>query len=217
MYVQKAKYDEKSAENKLPKETMEQYMYTYLNQIYGLKSLIIEGAGGIINGLKKYSSADSDVALFGKILRNECDEDFRLVFNEVKIAMTDILREKLKKKYRHKGEPELAKMIKDMQQGEIEETYWQAIIQKMYNEEHYNVLIPRIRDKIESGKDGYKLEGKRMTREEQNALRAKQGNKISYNELQKVLYYPSPNRLFLISSLQRTKNIWKDLPDFSKR
>jgi hypothetical protein len=50
---------------------MEQYMYTYLNQRYGLKNLIIEWAAAIINGIKKYSKEDHSVCLFGKILRNE--------------------------------------------------------------------------------------------------------------------------------------------------
>jgi hypothetical protein len=31
MYTQKVKFDKKCEENKMPRETMEQYMYTYLN------------------------------------------------------------------------------------------------------------------------------------------------------------------------------------------
>lgn len=71
IYAQKVKYDQKCEENKLPRETMEQYMYTYLNQRYGLKNLIIEWAASIINSIKKYSKEDHTVSLFGKILRNE--------------------------------------------------------------------------------------------------------------------------------------------------
>lgn len=41
--------------------------------------MIIEWASSIINGIKTYSSEDNDVAVFGKILRNECDEEFRAV------------------------------------------------------------------------------------------------------------------------------------------
>ena len=52
IYAQKVKYDQKCEENKLARETMEQYMYTYLNQRYGLKNLIIEWAASIINGIK---------------------------------------------------------------------------------------------------------------------------------------------------------------------
>jgi hypothetical protein len=58
---------------------MEQYMYIYLNQKYGLKNLIIEWAAAIISGIKTYLKTDHDVTLFGKILKNECDEEFRFI------------------------------------------------------------------------------------------------------------------------------------------
>jgi len=79
MYTQKKKHDEKSIEARMARETMEQYMYTYLNQRYGLKQLIIEWAGAIIAGIKRFSKEDADVCLFGKVLRNEVDEEFRFV------------------------------------------------------------------------------------------------------------------------------------------
>lgn len=41
IYNSKTKFDQKCYENHLPRETMEQHLYTYLNQKYGLKSLII--------------------------------------------------------------------------------------------------------------------------------------------------------------------------------
>ena len=43
-------------------------MYTFLNQKYGLRSLIIEWVAAIITGIKNYSAEDNDVAVFGKIL-----------------------------------------------------------------------------------------------------------------------------------------------------
>jgi hypothetical protein len=54
-------------------------MYTYLNQKYGLKSLIIEWASTIIHGVRTYLRDDHEVTLFGKILKNECDEEFRFI------------------------------------------------------------------------------------------------------------------------------------------
>ena len=74
IYNSKTIYDKKCYENKIPRETMEQHMYTYLNHKYGLKSLIIEWAAAIINAIKLYSNQDSDINLFGKILRNEQDK-----------------------------------------------------------------------------------------------------------------------------------------------
>ena len=79
MEQQKIKYDSKCRESGLPIETMEQFMYTYLNQKYGLKSLIIEWASTIIHSIKVYLRDDHQVTLFAKILKNECDEEFRFI------------------------------------------------------------------------------------------------------------------------------------------
>jgi len=68
IYMSKAEFDKKCLENRLPKETMEQHMYSFLNQKYGLKSLIIEWATSIVNGIKMYSLEDSDICLFGKVI-----------------------------------------------------------------------------------------------------------------------------------------------------
>lgn len=53
---------------------MNQYLFTYLNQKYGLKNLTIEAASNIVSGIQEYSGRDNDIAVFGKILRNEVDE-----------------------------------------------------------------------------------------------------------------------------------------------
>ena len=42
IYLNKVKFDEKCMENSQPRETMDQFLYTYLNQKYGLKTLIGE-------------------------------------------------------------------------------------------------------------------------------------------------------------------------------
>ena len=63
----------------MAKETMEQFIYTYMNQKYGLKNLIVEQVVAIVNGLVIYSQDDHEVALFAKILKNECDEEFRFI------------------------------------------------------------------------------------------------------------------------------------------
>ena len=63
---------------------MEQFMYTYFNQKYGLKNLIVEWACAIINAVRRYHREDHDVFLFGKILKNECDEEFRFIQMHVK-------------------------------------------------------------------------------------------------------------------------------------
>ena len=54
-------------------------MYSYLVQKYGLKSLIVEWATAIINAVRAYAREDHEVALFAKVLKNECDEEFRYI------------------------------------------------------------------------------------------------------------------------------------------
>ena len=67
-------------------------MYTYLNQKYGLKTLIIEWASTLITGIKTYLRDDHEITLFAKILKNECDEEFRFVQARVKESLSNMLR-----------------------------------------------------------------------------------------------------------------------------
>ena len=107
MYTQKEKFDKKCLDAKVPKETLEQYMYTYLNQKYGLKSLIVEWAASIINGIKTYIKTDHDVALFAKILKNECDEGFRAIQVHVKETLLSLVKVMIKDKHPLKSELEV--------------------------------------------------------------------------------------------------------------
>ncbi len=83
-------------------------MYTYLNQKYGLKTLIIEWASAIIQGVKTYLLDDHQVTLFAKILKNECDEEFRYVQMHVKDSLGQMLKQVLREKYQTKSEKEIA-------------------------------------------------------------------------------------------------------------
>ena len=60
----KIKFDSKCLDTNVARESMEQYMYTYFNQRYGLKSLIIENVVSLINSIKVYASEEHDVKLF---------------------------------------------------------------------------------------------------------------------------------------------------------
>lgn len=91
IYESKTSYDKKCVEIRMPKETMEQHMYTFLNQKFGLKNLIIEWATSIINGIKMYANEEPDICLFGKILRNEIEEDYRVIFKKLKGSIYDLL------------------------------------------------------------------------------------------------------------------------------
>ena len=99
-------------------------MYTYLNQKYGLKPLIVEWAAAIINAVKTYVKEEHDVALFAKILKNECDEDFRLIQMHVKETLTSLVKLMLKEKYSQKQEKAIMQMLDTVEKGKIDDWMW---------------------------------------------------------------------------------------------
>lgn len=195
IYSSKIKYDQKCEENKLPRETMEQYMYTFLNQRYGLKNLIIEWAASIINGIKKYSKEDHAVSLFGKILRNECDEEFRFIQMHVQDTLTGLLKAVLKDKFPHKSEQSVMVAQEQIMNGFIEDAYWAKIIEKMYDDQDCYTLEETFRDIIQtrqnsnfSAREGSRSSKRKMTREERIALISqKDSDKLLFSEFLKAV------------------------------
>merc|ERR1719181_646466 len=150
LYASKVKYDAKCREAKLPRETMEQHLYTYLNQKYGLKSLIIEWASAVMAAVKKFADEDNDVAVFGKILRNEIDEEFRIVQKQLKDTVMELLRVYLKGRFTLKSEDEVSKLLKKRMASSVYEEEWVDIIKYMYNHEDSVTLIMKCKDLIAS-------------------------------------------------------------------
>jgi hypothetical protein len=146
IYASKSKYDIKCAETHLPRETMEQHMYTFLNQKYGLKHIILEWATAIIQGIKKYAAEDNDVAVFGKILRNEIDEEFRFVQRQLKETVHELLRVYVKGKRPLKSDEEINAIVKKKVHSTLLEEEWIDIVKYMYNNEDAVSIIMRIRD-----------------------------------------------------------------------
>ena len=144
IYNNKTIYDQKCYENKIPRETLEQYMYTYLNQKYGLKNLIIEWASSIINAIKMYSSEDCDINLFGKILRNEQEEDSRLVIDNLKNNVSELLEYYLSNKNPFKSKTEIKKLLKNKKEGILLEEEWKGIINYIYSEEDAEIIQNKI-------------------------------------------------------------------------
>ncbi len=189
IYQSKVEFDKKCLESKMPRETMEQHMYTFLNQKYGLKNLIIEWATSIINGIKMYSNEDSDISLFGKILRNELEEDSRIVLQRVKSTITDLLTYFLKSKFPLKSTAEIKDMVTQKSTGLLLEDEWKGIVYYVYQKDDAANLENRITDFIrKNGGSKFDQSGKKLTREEIiNLSRQKEEFKISYKDFQKIL------------------------------
>ena len=120
-------------------------MYTYLNQKYGLKSLIVEWAASIINAVKTSIKEEHDVSLFAKILKNECDEDFRFIQQHVKETLVSLVKVMLKDKHPLKTEGDIQKMLDNVIKGKVDDWMWNKIIDRMYDLRDGEVLKENIR------------------------------------------------------------------------
>lgn len=146
IYTSKSKFDIKCAESHLPRETMEQHLYTYLNQKYGLKNLILDWAESIIAAIRRYTPEDNDVAVFGKILRNEVDEEFRFVQRQLKETVADLLRVYLRGKFPAKTDEEINQLLRKRTNGFVNEEEWVDIVKYMYNADDAMNVIVKVRE-----------------------------------------------------------------------
>ena len=191
IYHSKAEFDKKTDENKLPRETLEQHMYTYLNQKYGLKSIIIEWASNIINGIKIFSGEDSEICLFGKILRNEIEEDARLIYSRLQQSILEYLKYYIKSKHPYKSAKDIQKMIKEKKTNKmLTEDEWKKIITYLYNSEDAKIIEEKVQDVIQKKFFKSKLDtDRKLTREEIIQLsRTKEEFNIPLKDLVKILH-----------------------------
>ena len=131
----KMRFDRSARTPICSRETMEMHMYTFLNQRYGLKSLIVEHASAIIQAVTKYSTIDNDTLVFGKIIRNEIDEEFRFVQKQLKETVVELLRVKLKGTFQLKTDAQINQLVESRCRGYVEHEEWKDIIRYMYNHE----------------------------------------------------------------------------------
>eukprot|EP00826_Nyctotherus_ovalis_P058594 TRINITY_DN806_c0_g1_i1.p1 TRINITY_DN806_c0_g1~~TRINITY_DN806_c0_g1_i1.p1 ORF type:complete len:269 (-),score=64.89 TRINITY_DN806_c0_g1_i1:1474-2280(-) len=154
MYVQKVKYDKKCLESKLAKETMEQFTYTYLNQVYGIKKLVHDYSNSIVEAINKYPH-DLDVYLFGKVYNSEIDEGFISIAYNSRNSASEAVKEVLRKKHKAKAEGEVLKYHNEYKNGKVlEEWLWKETLQKLANYEATQLIEQieaTLKDKLAKG------------------------------------------------------------------
>ena len=109
-------------------------MFTYLNQKYGLKKLIIEWAAAIVNGIKLYMKEDTDVALFAKILKNEIEEDFRYIQEKIKVTVSKVLKTYLRDRYKTKSESQITYAQERIESGYLSNSALVYILNYIYED-----------------------------------------------------------------------------------
>ena len=148
LYISKNNYNIKCEQLKLPKETLEEYMYTYLYKKYGLKNIVIDWAKNIINGIKKYSKVDSNVLLFAKILKNEQEEDAQFIIPKISNNVEELLKFYLKKQNPLKSIDEINKIFEFKKKSELNEEEWKGIIFTIYEKKEAEEIQKKIENFI---------------------------------------------------------------------
>lgn len=144
IYTSKAKYDQKSLENRLPRETMRQHIRTFFNQKYGLKSLITEWVFGVVEGVKEHSAQDNDIAVFWKTLQNQLDENFKLTQCSIKETAVELLRKLYIAKHPLKNNNDIKGAIKEKTRGFLYEEEWSSIASFMYDDSDYEIVVNKV-------------------------------------------------------------------------
>ena len=150
IYNSKLENDKKLSQNHQQKLTMEQFLYQYLTNKYGLKNLVIEYASCIIQGIKDFSKKNSEVLLFGKILRNEIEEQEILIIAKLKETINEFLIYYYQNKFQYKSKNEIDNLVKKCKIGILNEEQWKNIVAFLFsdNENDMNNLMEKIQKYI---------------------------------------------------------------------
>jgi hypothetical protein len=96
-----------------------------------------------------YCQEDHEVNLFGKIIKNECDEEFRFIQLHVRDTLLSLVKVLLKDRHPFKGELEINKMMDLLTQSSLEEWMWRKIIEKMYDPQDSHILEQKFLNQIQ--------------------------------------------------------------------
>lgn len=195
LYEAKRNFDIKCKKNKMPRESMEQFMFSFFKHKFGLNPIVVEWVYGIIESIKMYHSQDNDVALFALILRNEVDEEFAEIQKQIKLTINDILINLIETKNPNKGKREINTIFSRKIKGRVSESIALEIVNTMYNDEHPNKeeilekLLEKIKDDEEKIQKGSLALSKSMAnlRQKRKPGIAVQIRSIKYTDLIKII------------------------------
>ena len=99
----KKDYDERPGANKQPQETLENFLYIFFSQKYGLKDMVKVEVTTMIDRIKEFGTSSQEVEVFKKILKNEVDEKFYWYLQNLKGDLRSRLETHYKTKVKRKA------------------------------------------------------------------------------------------------------------------
>ena len=146
IYKSKISYDQNCIDLNKPLETMEQHMYQYLNNKYGLKNLTIEYASAIITGIKEYSKKDMNIKVFGMLLKNEIEENTLTIVEKIKQVVQETLEYFISQKNPFMIGSDIQKLCERIRKGMVDEEVWNSFIDTLFLNDKENGK--KVKDKI---------------------------------------------------------------------
>ena len=196
IYKSKIAYDQNCIDLNKPLETMEQHMYQYLNNKYGLKNLTIEYASAIISGIKEYSKKDMNIKLFGMLLKNEIEENTLAIVEKIKQVVEETLEYFITQKNPYMNIGDVLLICDKIKKGMVDEDVWNSFIDTLFlndkdngkkvKEKIYEFIDRIMKKSLEKLGNNLKFE---MTREEEDFFKEMQNypKKIRYEDLINIL------------------------------
>ena len=214
IYENKVIFDQKCKKNKACRESMEQYIYLFFKQRFGLNNIVIEWVFGLIEALKIYASSDSDVALFSLILRNEVDEEFAKIQGQIKGTIEEILINLLEANHPNKTKKVINHMVKEKKKGRVREMLALEIVNTMYTDEHPNKdeILVKLEDQVEEESKAIVLEAQKKKDKKRNGKQKdKKKKKQEPKEKEKGILYTNLVKIILDMQLKTHYKFLKNL------
>lgn len=128
-------YFEKHASERRSKvvETMEFHVYRSMEKRYGLRSLAIEHTGSLIRSTEQLAARDCVINVFYKTFRNEIEEDYRFVQEELGRSIRELLNGHVAANFPTKDKAFVSRMFDKKMEGTVTETEWNDVIKYLYN------------------------------------------------------------------------------------
>ena len=164
IYHYNLKQNEKNNKLNLPNESFFSSFTPYLTTKYGLKSIATYWNNNTMEGINYYYESDCEIKIFKDIIEGKINESFYLSYMELKSSCSNIILQTLNKKYPHKTNNEINKILNEKINGFITYEEWVKLIDNLLEDTNKNEIINQIIDFIkEKNKSDEKYKNKNET------------------------------------------------------
>lgn len=182
-------------QNRIPEKNFKYSIESFLMKKYGVKSIVDNYLNQIYISIEKFSTEESEINLFKKILTNKIDENSYETYNELKEICESVLMNYIKEMNPYAPINEIEKKFSEKKRNFISSNEWRHILSIIFSND-YNVIFSQIIEfiNIKNQNDERYIETNsnlyfesRMTREEKRNYDFKMDEKIRYDDFIRIL------------------------------